>query len=306
MAEPFERVVRTPRCYLVARGDGRVVLGATMEEQGFDTAVTADGVYRLLEAAWEVLPEVGELELVRARGRAAAGHARQRAGGRARASSTGWSGPPATGATACCWRRSPARSWPTCWRASRCPSARGARARRASRSARRVVRDDGRDVNGERRELRRRRDGGGRGARAGRRTGGRGVAVALDGEVVPRGEWADHRAARRPGARGAARGAGRVARSAFEIAGRALTSRLILGTGGFRSLEVMAAAARESGAELATVAMRRVDPTARGSILEVLEEAGLEVLPEHRRLLHRARGGDHRPAGPRGARAPTG
>ena len=49
---------------MVARGDGRVVLGATMEEQGFDTAVTADGVYRLLEAAWEVLPEVGELELV--------------------------------------------------------------------------------------------------------------------------------------------------------------------------------------------------------------------------------------------------
>jgi glycine oxidase len=67
MDDPFTRIVRTPRCYLVARGDGRVVLGATVEEQGFDTAVTADGVYRLLEAAWEVLPEVGELELVEAR-----------------------------------------------------------------------------------------------------------------------------------------------------------------------------------------------------------------------------------------------
>jgi glycine oxidase len=67
MANPFERVLRTPRCYLVSRGDGRVVLGATVEEQGFDTAVTADGVFRLLEAAWEVLPEVGELELVGAR-----------------------------------------------------------------------------------------------------------------------------------------------------------------------------------------------------------------------------------------------
>jgi glycine oxidase len=66
MAEPLQRIVRTPRCYLVARGDGRVILGATMEEQGFDTAVTADGVFRLLEAAWEVLPEVGELELVQA------------------------------------------------------------------------------------------------------------------------------------------------------------------------------------------------------------------------------------------------
>jgi glycine oxidase len=56
MPEPVTRVVRTPRCYLVARGDGRVVLGATVE----------DGVYRLLEAAWEVVPEVGELELVEA------------------------------------------------------------------------------------------------------------------------------------------------------------------------------------------------------------------------------------------------
>jgi glycine oxidase len=66
MEEPLSRIVRTPRCYLLSRGDGRVVLGATMEEQGFDTAVTADGVYRLLEAAWEVFPEVGELELVQA------------------------------------------------------------------------------------------------------------------------------------------------------------------------------------------------------------------------------------------------
>ncbi|HEX6653193.1 MAG TPA: hypothetical protein VF072_10650, partial [Thermoleophilaceae bacterium] len=69
------------------------------------------------------------------------------------------------------------------------------------------------------------------------------------------------------------------AAAAFEVAGRALESRLILGTGGFRNLQVMAEAARESGAELATVAMRRVDPSARGSIVEVLEEAGLEVLP---------------------------
>src|SRR5918997_804976 len=62
-----ERIVRTPRCYVLDRGDGRVVIGATVEERGFDTTVTADGVYRLLEAAWEVLPDVGELELVEAR-----------------------------------------------------------------------------------------------------------------------------------------------------------------------------------------------------------------------------------------------
>jgi thiazole synthase len=65
----------------------------------------------------------------------------------------------------------------------------------------------------------------------------------------------------------------------LELAGRSFESRLILGTGGFRNLEVMAEAARESGAELATVAMRRVDPSAHGSIVDVLREAGLEVLP---------------------------
>jgi glycine oxidase len=64
---PASHIVRTPRCYLVSRPDGRVVLGATQEEQGFDTTVTADGVHRLLEAAREVLPDAGELELVAAR-----------------------------------------------------------------------------------------------------------------------------------------------------------------------------------------------------------------------------------------------
>jgi len=64
---PIERVIRTPRCYLVPRSDGRVVLGATVEEQGFDDSVTAAGVLWLLEHAREVLPDVGELELERAR-----------------------------------------------------------------------------------------------------------------------------------------------------------------------------------------------------------------------------------------------
>jgi len=61
------------------------------------------------------------------------------------------------------------------------------------------------------------------------------------------------------------------------IAGRTLHSRLLLGTGGFRSLEVMAEAVEASGAELVTVAMRRVDPAARGSILDAL--SGVQVLP---------------------------
>jgi thiazole synthase len=65
----------------------------------------------------------------------------------------------------------------------------------------------------------------------------------------------------------------------FEIAGRTFSSRLIIGTGGFRNLEVMGEAVAESGANLATVAMRRVDPSARGSIIDVLQQAGCSVLP---------------------------
>jgi glycine oxidase len=59
------RIIRTPRCYVVPRPDGRVVIGATSEEKGFDTSVDAGAVHRLLEAAWEVLPDVWELEFVR-------------------------------------------------------------------------------------------------------------------------------------------------------------------------------------------------------------------------------------------------
>ena len=62
-----QRLVRTPRCYAVSRPGGQTVVGATSEERGFDVRVTAEGVFRLLEAAREVLPDVDELELVEAR-----------------------------------------------------------------------------------------------------------------------------------------------------------------------------------------------------------------------------------------------
>ncbi|MGH8972330.1 MAG: glycine oxidase ThiO [Acidimicrobiia bacterium] len=52
--------------YLVPRSNGRVVVGATVEEQGFDTTVTAGAVHELLEDAVELVPAVGELELVEA------------------------------------------------------------------------------------------------------------------------------------------------------------------------------------------------------------------------------------------------
>lgn len=66
--EPLaERLIRTPRCYVVSRLDGRVAIGATTEERGFDVRVTAEGVHGLLEAAREVLPDAGELVFVAAR-----------------------------------------------------------------------------------------------------------------------------------------------------------------------------------------------------------------------------------------------
>ena len=63
------------------------------------------------------------------------------------------------------------------------------------------------------------------------------------------------------------------------IADQTFSSRLILGTGGAASLEALDEAATASGTELATVALRRVDPSARGSILEVLDGRGIRVLP---------------------------
>lgn len=63
------------------------------------------------------------------------------------------------------------------------------------------------------------------------------------------------------------------------IAGRAFASRLLLGTGGFQSLEAMGDAIAVSGTELVTVALRRVNPAARGSIMDVIAGAGVEVLP---------------------------
>ncbi len=69
------------------------------------------------------------------------------------------------------------------------------------------------------------------------------------------------------------------AQSALQIAGRTLRSRLLLGTGGFRSLELMSAAIAASGSELVTVALRRLDPAAKGSLVDVLADAGVELLP---------------------------
>jgi len=63
------------------------------------------------------------------------------------------------------------------------------------------------------------------------------------------------------------------------IGGRSFASRLLLGTGGFRSLDAIATAIEASGTELVTVALRRIDPAAQGSIVEVLDRCGVALLP---------------------------
>ena len=109
----------------------------------------------------------------------------------------------------------------------------------------------------------------------------RGVAVALDGEVVPRGEW--ERTALRDGQAvevlAAIQGGAPEADETWELGGRRWRSRLIAGTGGFRSLEQMEEALAASGTEIVTVALRRIDPDAGGSVLEVIDRLGLFVLP---------------------------
>ena len=63
------------------------------------------------------------------------------------------------------------------------------------------------------------------------------------------------------------------------IAGLSFSSRLIMGTGGMPSLEVLDRALAASGTELTTVAMRRVDPASSGSVLELLTSRGIRLLP---------------------------
>ena len=65
----------------------------------------------------------------------------------------------------------------------------------------------------------------------------------------------------------------------WTLGGREWTSRLIVGTGGFRSLTQMAAALEASGTEIVTVALRRVDPAAQGSLVDLIERLGLFCLP---------------------------
>ena len=66
---------------------------------------------------------------------------------------------------------------------------------------------------------------------------------------------------------------------ALVLAGQEFTSRLLLGTGGAPSMEVLERAVAASGTEIVTVALRRVRPGAGGALLDVVERAGVRLLP---------------------------
>jgi glycine oxidase len=61
---PARHILASERVYLVPRADGRLIVGATVEELGYETTVTAGGVHELLREAYRLLPDVAEMELV--------------------------------------------------------------------------------------------------------------------------------------------------------------------------------------------------------------------------------------------------
>ena len=66
-AEPVcSRILASERVYLAPRTDGRLIVGATVEEMGYDTAVTAGGIHELLREAYRLLPDVAEMEFIEA------------------------------------------------------------------------------------------------------------------------------------------------------------------------------------------------------------------------------------------------
>ncbi len=108
--------------YVVPRGDGRVVVGATVEEQGFDTRVTAGGGPRPAAGRAGAAARRGRAGAGRDGGRPAARVARQRPHARPGRPRRAWWWPPATTATASCSPRSPPTPSPSCWPPAGSPS----------------------------------------------------------------------------------------------------------------------------------------------------------------------------------------
>ncbi len=66
----LQKVIRAPRAkyptdvYLVPKADGRLIIGATSEEMGFDTRLTAGGLFELLRGTWEAVPGIYDLPVI--------------------------------------------------------------------------------------------------------------------------------------------------------------------------------------------------------------------------------------------------
>ena len=121
---------------------------------------------------------------------------------------------------------------------------------------------------------------------------GTGIAAAVNGNVIPRGSWAATLLG--PATRSRSSRPSKeddmtqtdvptqaVISEPWLLAGRELSSRLIVGTGGVQSLEVLRQVLEASGTALATVAMRRVTPVGdiEGSLLGTLQRSGVHIVP---------------------------
>ena len=59
-----QRIIRAPDAYLVPRSDGRLLIGSTMEERGFDERLTAGGLRDILDGAWEAVPAIYDAPII--------------------------------------------------------------------------------------------------------------------------------------------------------------------------------------------------------------------------------------------------
>ena len=132
------------------------------------------------------------------------------------------------------------------------------------------------------------------------------VAVERNEEVVPRKTWQE--AVLGEGDQieivafigGGSDGASPEGDDALVIGGRRFRSRLLIGTGKYKSVEETRAAIERTGAEIVTVALRRVDLTPGApSVLDAIDRQDAHHPAQHRRLLHRRGGDPHLPAGAR-------
>ncbi len=110
LSRTVRAVVRGSHVYLVPRENGELVVGATSEELGWDTTVTAGGVYELLRDAHELVPGITELPLTETRAGLRPGSPTTRRCS-VRPPCRGCCWPPGTTATACSSPRSPAMPW---------------------------------------------------------------------------------------------------------------------------------------------------------------------------------------------------